>query len=415
MKKLTQILLMLALLFTLSSEVFSQSTWYNRFFSNIGGNQLRRVQFKTSLIGFAAGGNGTLLKTVDGGDSWNTLNIGTNPYISSIFFLNQNTGWLGTQANNIVKTVDGGNTWSFHTIPTTSFVASIHFINDQTGFASANSGQILKTTNGGTNWVNVAPSTIAWGEIQFTDQNTGYVLQHYDLYKTTNGGTTWGSVLHNSGGINYFQEMDFLNSNTGWVTTPGQIAKTTNGGQTWAFYAIAIQRPMAVKFLTEDRGWCVGYNDSPSQKGIVAATTNGGASWSVQTSITNNVFWDVSFVDQNLGWASGNAMLAFTVTGGLVSVTPISTQTPDAYSLKQNYPNPFNPTTSIKFAITKSDFVTLKIYSMNGAEVKTLMNENMNTGSYEVSFDAAELTSGTYFYTLQSGDFRETKKMMLVK
>jgi len=416
MRKFNGFILLTILSLFVTGDVFSQSVWYTRYFSNIGGNQLRRVQFTTSLIGYSAGGNGTFMKTIDGGDTWSTISIGSNPYISSIFFLNQNTGWLGTSSSSIAKTTDGGTTWALLPIPTTSFTASLHFINDQTGFASSNGGKILKTVNGGTNWVNIAPSNIPWGEIQFLTENTGYVLQHYDVYRTTNSGVSWSTVLHNSGGINYFQEMDFINGATGWVTITGQIAKTTNAGDTWAFQPIAMNRPMAVKFLDENIGWCVGYNDNFSNtSGVVTATRNGGANWVTQTVIPNNVFWDVSFIDQNLGWASGNSSLSFTANGSLVSVTPVSTQTPDAFSLNQNYPNPFNPTTNIKFAITKSDFVTLKIYSMNGAEVKTVVNEKMNIGSYEVSFDAAGLTSGTYFYTLQSGEFKETKRMMLIK
>lgn len=88
---------------------------------------------------------------------------------------------------------------------------------------------------------------------------------------------------------------------------------------------------------------------------------------------------------------------------------------PENYELKQNYPNPFNPSTTISFSLPKSDFVSLKVYDATGKEVADLLNKNLGQGSYDVKFDAANLTSGVYFYKLITGDFVSTKKMMLVK
>ncbi len=96
-------------------------------------------------------------------------------------------------------------------------------------------------------------------------------------------------------------------------------------------------------------------------------------------------------------------------------ITPISTNTPDNYSLSQNYPNPFNPTTKIKFDIKKSGFVSLNVYDSRGSRVSELVNGKYGVGSYEVSFNASKLSSGIYFYKIQTGDFTSVKKMILVK
>jgi plastocyanin len=85
------------------------------------------------------------------------------------------------------------------------------------------------------------------------------------------------------------------------------------------------------------------------------------------------------------------------------------------FELKQNYPNPFNPSTSISFSVPKSGFVKLTIFNSLGSEVETLVNENLNRGSYTVNFNASKLSSGVYFYRLNSGDFIETRKMLLIK
>lgn len=88
---------------------------------------------------------------------------------------------------------------------------------------------------------------------------------------------------------------------------------------------------------------------------------------------------------------------------------------PTGFELSQNYPNPFNPTTNIKFSIPKDGFVSLKVYNSLGQEVATLVNEIKNAGIYQVDFDASNLSSGVYVYTLQSGNNQLSKKMLLMK
>jgi len=90
-------------------------------------------------------------------------------------------------------------------------------------------------------------------------------------------------------------------------------------------------------------------------------------------------------------------------------------QVPQQFKLVQNYPNPFNPSTTISYSIAHNGFVSLKIYDVLGNEIVTLVNEEKQAGNYVVEFDANGLTSGIYFYELQSGDFIGTKKMILLK
>jgi hypothetical protein len=85
------------------------------------------------------------------------------------------------------------------------------------------------------------------------------------------------------------------------------------------------------------------------------------------------------------------------------------------YSLSQNYPNPFNPSTIISFSLTRSTFVTLKIYNILGNEITTLVSELIPGGNHKVNFDPTGLPSGVYLYSLNAGDFVETKKMLLMK
>lgn len=99
----------------------------------------------------------------------------------------------------------------------------------------------------------------------------------------------------------------------------------------------------------------------------------------------------------------------------LVNITNNNSSIPDRYSLHQNYPNPFNPSTKINFDIPNSGFASLKVYNSLGREVTQLVNSELKAGSYSLEFDGMELSSGVYFYRLQTGGFTDTKKMLLIK
>ena len=88
---------------------------------------------------------------------------------------------------------------------------------------------------------------------------------------------------------------------------------------------------------------------------------------------------------------------------------------PDKFILEQNYPNPFNPVTVIRYSLTANSPVELKIYNLLGKEVAALVNEVKNTGTHSVEWNAAGFPSGIYFYTISANDFKDTKRMILLK
>lgn len=98
-----------------------------------------------------------------------------------------------------------------------------------------------------------------------------------------------------------------------------------------------------------------------------------------------------------------------------IGIQPVSNEIPRIFSLAQNYPNPFNPVTKIKFNIPKSTQVKIVIFDLLGREIETLVDQQLNPGTYETDFEGSKYSSGVYFYKLISNDFYETKKMLLVK
>lgn len=103
------------------------------------------------------------------------------------------------------------------------------------------------------------------------------------------------------------------------------------------------------------------------------------------------------------------------LNGLTIGIRKISSEVPDEYSLLQNYPNPFNPTTKIKYTIKENSDVLLTVYNVLGQKMETLVNQQNTPGIYEVDFNAAKYSSGIYFYTLQTGNFIDTKKMIIKK
>jgi len=413
------------------SMLLAQSSWSQQILSppNGGVGYYYGVQFVNSLTGWASGyanndpnpDYGVLLKTTNGGTTWAWVNLEwTTQYNIGLFFFNENTGWTWTYAGQIKKTTNGGNTWTDQSFGGGNLF-SIIFLNDQTGYASGyqtNNGVIRKTTNGGTNWTTVSTITsFPLRKVKFINEMTGWIsgvngANHY-FGKTTNGGANWTQLL-----FEYSTDFFFINAQTGWVTIPGimstpaVIKKTTDGGNSWistTFPSTTNTSPYAIKFFDQNTGWCA------ANKGMYIST-NGGANWIIQyQSVGSASFYDCAFIGRDSGWAVGQNMIIRTVNGNTISVNQISSNVPSDFSLKQNFPNPFNPSTKINFGIKNSTFASLKVFDMTGKEVKSLVNENLAAGSYELNFNASELNSGVYFYTLKTNEFTETKKMMLVK
>lgn len=157
----------------------------------------------------------------------------------------------------------------------------------------------------------------------------------------------------------------------------------------------------------------------PTSSGL-PITINLNESKNYQQTILLDQLWDADSLNVVVFVQSTSSKTVYqseTISYDDLTVTGVEDQrvVPDNFILFQNYPNPFNPSTKIKFQIAKDGFTSIKIFNVLGNEVKTLVNNNLSAGSYEFDFNAADLSSGTYFYTLTSGDYKQTKKMILIK
>ena len=123
--------------------------------------------------------------------------------------------------------------------------------------------------------------------------------------------------------------------------------------------------------------------------------------------------WSVTAYNGFDSLTSGSLILY--LKKGTVGISQVSSVVPSEFNLFNNYPNPFNPSTNIKFDIPKSSNVRLSIYDSKGALISELVNSKLTAGTYSYSFDAAMLSSGAYFYRIETDDFVDTKRMILLK
>jgi hypothetical protein len=143
-----------------------------------------------------------------------------------------------------------------------------------------------------------------------------------------------------------------------------------------------------------------------------------GVTFQAENQATNTGVWQNSACGgSNSEWIHCAGYIDFgTVTIGKEAVEDIAEETmPGKFDLEQNYPNPFNPSTLISFGIPENSFVSLKVHNSLGEEVAELAGREYTAGNHSVRFDAANLPSGIYFYTIRAGNFSTSKKMLLIK
>jgi photosystem II stability/assembly factor-like uncharacterized protein len=366
----------------------------------------------------APGSTGSVFDQVmfssNGGASWVFQPIpGSTATFNSISMLNALTGYIGGTTGRVRKTTNGGTTWDSVETNFTFIVNRIKFVNPSTGWVfGSTAGNVSKTTDGGATWeAQVSGLTTAINDADFVDANTGWLVSTLgNIRKTTNGGANWDAQVSNYGST--LNDIKMVDANTGYVVgLTGNMRKTTNGGTNWDTVLTPVSTTLGdVDFVNANNGVIVGLS------GYSAKTTNGGSTWEVFNSGAGTLN-AVDMVHPDTMFAAGLTGGVHRYAEGTVGTVIWSSEIPLIYTLHQNYPNPFNPSTTIKFALPKAGFVSLKVYDITGREVKELFNnQQLNAGTVTYDFDGTNLASGVYFYTLIVDNNKiDTKRMVLVK
>ena len=256
----------------------------------------------------------------------------------------------------------------------------------------------------------------------FSGTKSVVIIQNNDLVKPLGGATTGIHLITfkfyvPTGKSGYFNTLaTFAGTASVWAMQVYFDVATSNNGRLFAGASTAIpfsythgswQTAKVVANLNIDSAVFVVNGNIVHTWRYTAGTFGAGCPKVLDANnffgaeATDEMYVDDYYYNPNTIWPTG--------------VKQQSQEIPVTFALEQNYPNPFNPTTNIKFSIPTQGLVTLKVFNSLGKEVATLVNEVTNTGTYVVDFDAGNLTSGVYFYRLQSDNFSETKRMILIK
>lgn len=376
---------------------------------------------------YAAGTDGLFLKSTDNGKQWNGKYIctgGKSPMIKDLFFINDKIGFAARGYGLLSKTTDGGETWVSAIEDSgnaTYSNESVFFVDENIGFVVGKAGNsvdaIYKTTDCGQTWIkNFGQFNENLTSITFYDKNNGIATGADTLIIYTNdGGNTWTRATVNNAQVKpaAINDVAFLDASTA-IAVGNKFAFISNdAGATWDTINVAgISKTLnSIKFKDKDTGIVAGSN-------IVYMITNSGKDWNV---IDEEIFKDG--LNYGIGFCNHGHTWITSAGSGIFTNAPLDTTTtsvvgsvkPEFYSLSQNYPNPFNPVTTIEYSLPENNFVAVKVYNVLGKLVNTLVNEEQSAGTHKVSFDATNLSSGMYIYSITVNGKTISRKMTLLK
>lgn len=357
--------------------------------------------------------------------------------------------YAGTNTYGVYLSTDNGANWT-QTSLNNQTVYSLA-INGNYIFAgtTAPANGLYLSTNNGSNWIQTSLNNRAVLSLAVNgDHIFAGTGANNGVYLSTNNGTSWTQTSLNNRSV-YSMAVNGNNIFAG--TYSNGVYLSTNNGTSWTQTSLNNKTPYSLALNGNNIFAGVGYSGGGSGVYLSADNTT---TWT-QTSLNdddvlalavsgNNIFAGAAFGvyvsnDNGANWAQRNEGLSnhdvrafckinnyiFAGTGGggvsrrllseLTDIIHVSNEIPGIFSLSQNYPNPFNPETHLRFGISETGFVSLKIYSAMGKDVQTLVNEKLSPGIYEVEFNGSGLTSGVYFYKIESGKFSEVKRMLLIK
>lgn len=308
----------------------------------VAGGVLRGVSFPTASLGIAVGDGGLIIRSSDGGVSWQQVSSGVKTDLKHVQFINESRGWAVGEQGIILYSEDGGQSWNKQTSPSSADLNRLFFFDANNGWIVGNNGTILYTNNGGTNWTQQTSGTTnhLYG-LDFVDTSYGWAVGASGLViATTNGGSSWQNQP--SCGSHELYDVDFTDRNNGWlVGWGGHLCKAARGGEIWGEWILGWTSDLydieltpggggliigaggfiaqhtlppydwwetinsgtdnnlyGVDFIDANHGWIVG------KAGMVLATANGGSSWEQHIGSTTGNINDLYFVDDQRGWAA---------------------------------------------------------------------------------------------------------------
>lgn len=431
--------LILSFLF-FNSIIFSQNSFAQLTEQNSRTyNRLHSIFFIDGNYGWV-GGRDVIANTINGGVKWvhqkTPENIQNNDYVE-IYFINNSIGFAATIYNSNInlKTVDGGENWSIFDLNNLG-IHSISFANDSVGWLTASDALvnnvepdevfIYKTTDIGKTWNRILYNTTAftWGpkNLVFVDENVGWASDRRiifssnldGVFKTIDAGESWikmGTVTH---GIN---TLEYIIGDTIWVANG--LSVSFDQGVNWKSTDHGYLQIFDIHQVTGKIGWAIAGDGSKPFELKLLYTEDAFDTY--ETIDLEGIFlYRLTGIGKNKIWAIGELGEIVLYNRDFTTGVFENIISPSSFQLSQNYPNPFNPSTKIEFSLDKSEKISIKIYNIQGKEVRSLASSKYAIGNYKLIWDGknnlgVKVSSGIYFYKMTSKTHSITKKMLLIK
>lgn len=278
---------------------------------------LHSIFFLNDERGWVVGSRGTLLATVDGGKTWQAQPHPSGDVLRDIFFIDESNGWVLCERNEyelktkddsrayLMQTTDGGSHWNRVNLGKSIDVRLLRavFSTAGRGWAFGEGGAVFFTQDAGSNWIRQQTPTrhLLLGGT-FIDNDRGWIVgAGATILQTADGGETWHlSRLPGAEGVR-FTAASFVDNRQGWaVGGAGIVYRTDNGGRTWQQQNSGVAADLLdVKFVDAHEGWAVG------TEGTIVHTTDSGAHWVVEQTGIEHSIERVAFSDRTHGWAVG--------------------------------------------------------------------------------------------------------------
>ncbi len=279
----------------------------HHFQENIG---YRSLFFVDQQTGWVLAGNGMIFSTTNGGTIWRSQNSGTSNCLHDIHFYDTKNGWAVGSNNTILYTNNGGTAWHRITLDgdSSQTLYGVYFSDADNGWIVSNHGKIYKTENSGKTWaIQLTWEYQCGGRFNFVNGETGYVIPVIGkkLYQTNNGGQSWTKTsLSNI--LSWESDIFFVDNSYGWICNmrgPSSVAydyasvfQTTDGGKNWKKIHTFDERDLIkVYFIDKNNGWVAGSK--------IYYTSDGGKNWTAQIKSPTMSLVDLQFVDYSTGYA----------------------------------------------------------------------------------------------------------------
>jgi len=400
MKKLIYTLVILAFTVSLNAQwVHTSAPWNSWTIGSVGNILFSSTQAEDST---------NMYISSDNGDNWTGIQLGIPSWIYA-FSTSGNNLYAVSVGNGIYRTTNNGNNWNYAGLNLTQRWINDIASNGSYLYAGTDNYGLYVSSNYGANWLDPLFSD----NIHSVSYGAGYVfgVQGFKIFRCTNTGGSSSTVLLNGSFFNCVRsEGSYV-----YVGSDSGIYRSTNSGDSWMRVPFTTYNEAVNKIAINGNNIFAGTNNG------IYLSTNYGINWISRNqgldsnSVVNSVFINNGFVFLTLNFNEVGKGIWRRSLSEVIGIQNISIEIPASYSLGQNYPNPFNPRTVVRFSLTVISNTTLKIYDMMGREVQTLVNERLQAGTYEATFDGSNLSSGVYFYRLTSGNFTQTKKLTLLK